>query len=352
MTTYRIQDLPLASTPLDGLADAVEVIQSGVNRKTPVNALWRPLGTASDEACAGDDARLSDSRLPLGAAGGDLSGTYPNPDVVKVVGVVPTATGLNVLGAVDEAAARTAIGVEYGPAVDGRVALRDAVNGLTNSADLSVTVNGGVPVLALNGYARLSALAFPGSPVEGEIVNAVANKCLRAFIGGMTQFDRRAIATQVADVVNTATVDTAIIGASGVGTLVIPANYLTVGKTFDIDIRGSVTTIGANGTLKVKLGTAVLATLGPFAVVPATALQFRLTVRIACSGVGPTGQVRATGTLVFNDAVTVVGFHAINPNASGVTVDTTASAALDVTWAWSIPGNSFRSCLATVEVSA
>ncbi|WP_413943350.1 tail fiber domain-containing protein [Bdellovibrio sp. HCB-162] len=55
------------------------------NTSTPLVTL--NVGTTAGTVAAGDDSRFTNARVPTGAAGGDLSGTYPNPSVAKLQGV-------------------------------------------------------------------------------------------------------------------------------------------------------------------------------------------------------------------------------------------------------------------------
>ena len=54
-------------------------IAAAIKDAAAATASLRTLGTSSTSAAAGNDSRLSDSRAPSGAAGGQLGGTYPNP---------------------------------------------------------------------------------------------------------------------------------------------------------------------------------------------------------------------------------------------------------------------------------
>jgi hypothetical protein len=97
-------DTKKAAASLLRTTDASQLISGTVSAaRLPVAAVGSPgiieIGTAAGTACEGNDARLSNSRVPSGAAGGDLTGTYPNPELIPLctAGTYGSASSVPVL---------------------------------------------------------------------------------------------------------------------------------------------------------------------------------------------------------------------------------------------------------------
>lgn len=200
----RITDLPAAT--IVNPTDVAPIVQSGTTKQAAVSLIKTtnaseltsgtvavarlPLGTTSSAgalqlgttagtACEGSDTRLSNSRTPTGSAGGDLTGSYPNPTLAPLspspagtfgsstaipvvtvnskgqVTAVSAATAAGTVSSVNVSGGSTGLTFSNGPIVSSGTIIASGTLALTNGGTGATTAAGARTNLGLAASATI-----------------------------------------------------------------------------------------------------------------------------------------------------------------------------------------------------
>jgi len=257
--SIKISDLPAASIAND--ADIVPLVQGGTTKKAAISLVRPAFGTGPTNVCVGNDPRLSDSRTPTGAASGDLTGTYPSPELTttgvtastygsvtqvgqfsvdakgRITSAASVAIDASAIGAIKFTDLGTGVSafLETPTSANLAAALTDEVG--TGSVVFASGVTGtGSAVLASGVVGTGSAVLASGVTGSGDAVLAttptVQNPTINGYLEGVTSVT---VASNYTISIATSTVIIAQLTSGTTCTFAMPA--LQAGKSFALYLK-------------------------------------------------------------------------------------------------------------------
>lgn len=199
------------------------------------------------------------------------------------------------------------------------------------------------PSAAAKSQVRLEQGTSVTSPVEGDVWNDSTQKTLVQYVNAIQNRLVGCIYTSTGGVAiaNTVSESTFTTSQTGYGTITLPANFFTTGKTLRLKIEGFYgVAVSTTANFQVRLGTTSVASSGAVAFStgtigsPAGYFDLEALVTAAATGGFGTGSVISQGR--FLAGVQSSTQTTIIPVRSGATtsIDTTVSNAINTTLTW------------------
>jgi hypothetical protein len=212
------------------------------------------------------------------------------------------------------------------------------------------------PSTASKSSTKFDTGVAPTTPNNGDLWHDSTEKCLMGNFAGVNQYDYRVLFVQTADKTVANSVAATSLFGTGIGTKTLPANFLTIGKTIEIEDFGYLGTTGSpQATFVLSIGAASITVVIPNVGTGLTSPeQYRLRVKATCRTLGTTGTISIQGELLYHASGTL----ASPPNlvefisTADLTINTTISNIIDFTCQWGTadPLNSITSKNKTITI--